>query len=90
MVEFRVKVGNKGQILIPKLFRDRYGIEEGRLVIIEPTAEGILVRGRPPPEVIMAKLEEHAKKVREMGVIGPSLGELKEAYLEMEFEESRD
>ncbi len=86
MVEFRVKVGSKGQILIPKVFRDRYGIEEGRLVIIEPIAEGILVKGRPPPELIMSRLEEHAKKVRDMGVRGPSLGELKEAYLEAEFE----
>jgi len=29
MVEVKVKVGKKGQILIPKIFRERYGVEEG-------------------------------------------------------------
>jgi len=67
MVELRVKVGNKGQILIPKIFRDKYGIEEGRLVMIEPTVEGLLIKGRPPPDEVMARLEEHVEKIREWG-----------------------
>ncbi|MGB9717276.1 MAG: AbrB/MazE/SpoVT family DNA-binding domain-containing protein, partial [Thermoproteota archaeon] len=35
MVELRVRVGEKGQILIPKILRDRYGIQEGAQVMIE-------------------------------------------------------
>lgn len=88
MVELKVKVGEKGQILIPKVFRDRYGIVEGEKVSIEPTSEGILIRGKPSPEEIMKRLEEHVEKIRRMGVSGPKLGDLSKAYLEMEFEEN--
>jgi len=87
MVELRIRVGNKGQILIPKILRDKYGIEEGGSVMIEPTVEGLLIKGRPPPDEVMVKLEEHVKKIRRMGVEGPNLGDLRKAYLEMEFEE---
>jgi len=87
MVELRVRVSNKGQILIPKILRDKYGIEESRLVMFEPTVEGILIKGRPPPDEVMAKLEEHVEKIRRMGVEGPNLGDLRKVCLEMEFEE---
>ncbi|MBO3800238.1 MAG: AbrB/MazE/SpoVT family DNA-binding domain-containing protein [Candidatus Brockarchaeota archaeon] len=88
MVELKVKVGEKGQILIPKIFRDKYGIKEGTKVSIEPTAEGILIRGKPSPEELMKRLEGHVEKIRELGVSGLRLGDLRKAYLEMEFEES--
>jgi len=87
MVELRVRVGDKGQILIPKIFRNKYGIEEGRSVMFEPTVEGLLIKGRPPPDEVMVKLKEHVEKIRGMGVEGPSLGDLRKVYLEMEFEE---
>ncbi|KPV63574.1 MAG: SpoVT / AbrB like domain protein [Candidatus Bathyarchaeota archaeon BA1] len=87
MVELRVKVGNKGHILIPKIFRDKYGMKEGRSVMIEPTVEGLLIRGRPSLDEVMARLEEHVKKIRSMGVEGPKLGDLRKVHLEMEFEE---
>ncbi len=87
MVELRVRVGNKGQILIPKIFRNKYGIEEGRSVMIEPTVEGLLIKGRPSPDEVMARLKEHEENVRRMGVAGPNLGDLRRVYLEMEFEE---
>ena len=88
MVELRARVSRKGQILIPKIFRDKYGIEEGQSVIVEPTAEGLLIRGRMPPEEVVVKLKEHIDKIKSMGVTGPHPGDLRKVYLEMEFEES--
>ncbi|MFQ5712020.1 MAG: AbrB/MazE/SpoVT family DNA-binding domain-containing protein [Candidatus Geothermarchaeales archaeon] len=89
MVELRVKVSNKGQILIPKIFRKKYGINEGQSIIMEPTSEGLLLRGKPSPDETMDKIQEHVKKVRDMKVKGPKLGDLKKVYLEIEFEEGR-
>ncbi len=40
MVSIRLKVGPKGQIVIPKVFREAYGIKEGGEVIVEPTDRG--------------------------------------------------
>ncbi len=87
MVELRVKVGEKGQILIPKILRDRYGIKEGVQVMIEPTEEGVLIRGRPSPEEVMSRLWKHLEKIKRLGVSGPRLGDLRKIYLEIEFEE---
>lgn len=87
-MNLKVKVGEKGQILIPKIFRDRYGIQEGTKVLIEPTAEGILIRGRPSPEELMKRLEGHVDRIRRLGISGPRLGDLREVYMEMEFEEN--
>lgn len=87
MVELKVKVSAKGQILIPKILRDRYGISEGEHVVIEPTAEGILVKGRPSPGEAMDRLKKHAERVKGIGVSGPRLGDLGKVSLEMEFEE---
>jgi bifunctional DNA-binding transcriptional regulator/antitoxin component of YhaV-PrlF toxin-antitoxin module len=87
MVELRVKVGKKGRIHIPKIFRDRYAVEEGGQAIMEPTVEGLLIKGRPSPPEIMDRLKKHVEAVRGMGVPSLKLGDLKKVYLEMEFEE---
>lgn len=89
MVELKIKVGPKGQILIPKLIRDRYSVKEHGYVLIQPREEGILLRGRPSHDEIVSMLSEHVSTLRKVGVTGPTLGELKSAYLEIEFEESK-
>ncbi len=38
------KVGRRGTIVVPAEFRKRYGLEEGALVIVEESADGILIR----------------------------------------------
>jgi AbrB family looped-hinge helix DNA binding protein len=38
------KVGRRGTIVVPVEFRKRYGLEEGALVIVEESADGILIR----------------------------------------------
>ncbi|MEM3166843.1 MAG: hypothetical protein QXM67_06985, partial [Candidatus Methanomethylicia archaeon] len=60
----------------------------GEQVIIEPTIEGILIKGRPSIEEIMDRLKKHIEKIKRIGISGPKLGDLKKVYLEMEFEES--
>jgi len=87
LVELRLRVGDKGQILIPKVLRERYGVKEGEQVLIEPREEGILLRGRPSREEVLTALERHILKLRSSGVKGPRLGDLKTVCLEMEFEE---
>ena len=39
----KVKVSPKGQIVIPKVLRDKFGIKEGEEVIVESLEEGVLV-----------------------------------------------
>ena len=43
MVEMIVKVGPKGQILIPKVLRDEYGINPYGKVTLKESEEGIVV-----------------------------------------------
>ncbi len=86
MVELKQRVSNKGQVLIPKVLREKYGVKEGGYIIIEPRDEGILLKSRPSPDEIITMLEQHVAKLRGSGVKGPKLGDLKAVYLEMEFE----
>jgi AbrB family looped-hinge helix DNA binding protein len=51
----KVKVSPKGQIVIPKEFRDKFGIKEGEEVIVEELEEGVLV---------MKKIKEPVKAMR--------------------------
>ncbi len=88
MPELRLKVGPKGQILIPKIFRDRYGIKEGTVALMEPQDSGVLIRGRPTVSEVEQHIQRHVAELTGMGVKGPKLGELGRIFLEMEFEET--
>jgi AbrB family looped-hinge helix DNA binding protein len=87
LAELRLKVGPKGQILVPKVFRDRYALKEGSLVMIEPEECGLLIRGRPSVQELERETEKHVAELKSMGIRGPRLGELRQVYLEKEFEE---
>lgn len=39
-----VRIGRRGQTVIPQTLRRRFGMEEGSLVMFEETADGILIR----------------------------------------------
>jgi len=88
MVELRIKVGPKGQVLIPKIIRERYGIKEGGIVTIELRPEGILLRGRPSLEEVFEYLKQHEEKLRALGAREPLPGELARLSLEDEYDES--
>ncbi len=87
VVELRVKVGPKGQVLIPKVIREKYGIKEGGTVIIELRSEGILLRARPSPREVLEYLRQREERLRALGVREPQLGELAALSLEDEFDE---
>jgi len=44
MVEVVVRVGEKGQVLIPKILRDSFGILPGHHAILSDTDQGLLLR----------------------------------------------
>ena len=84
MVKLKVKVGPKGQIIIPKPLREAYNIKEGGNVLIEPREEGILIRKIMKEDELFRWLKDRRKK---LGAKLGKLGDLAQSYLEMEFEE---
>ena len=86
MVSIRLKVGPKGQIVIPKVFREAYGIKEGGEVIVEPTEKGLVIRGPINVEELLRKIREERKKINPKKK--PKPGELKGISLEDEFDEA--
>jgi AbrB family looped-hinge helix DNA binding protein len=87
VVKLRLRVGEKGQVLIPKLFRDKYGIREGQEVAVEAREEGLLLKRKPSTEEVLDSLTEHSMKIRSLKIKGPRLGSLKETYHEIEYED---
>lgn len=84
LVRFKVKVGPKGQIVIPKPFRDAYGIKEGGFIVIEPKDAGMLIKNIKDPEETARWILERKKKIRGRRA---RAGELAEIDLEEEFDE---
>ncbi len=79
MAEVVVNVGEKGQILIPKILREQFGILPGQPAILRETEEGLLVKH---VEQDMIKfLEEMAKKAR-VGAKKINLHAIEEQYEE--------
>ena len=85
LVSIRLKVGPKGQIVIPKVFREAYGIKEGGEVIVEPTDKGLIIMPKKSKEELIKELLEWKRK-RARGKPA-RLGELKGISLEDEFDE---
>ncbi len=85
MVSIRLKVGPKGQIVIPKVFREAYGIKEGGEVIVEPGESELVIKRVLDTEERLKKPREYHKKRR--GKRPAKLGELKGISLEDEFDE---
>jgi len=62
MVRIKTKVGPKGQIVIPKVFRDEYNISPGDEIMIEENNNLLVIE--KPQEDIIKKLENFAKKIK--------------------------
>ncbi|HDJ83600.1 MAG TPA: AbrB/MazE/SpoVT family DNA-binding domain-containing protein [Desulfurococcaceae archaeon] len=84
MVRLKVKVGPKGQIVIPKMFREAYRIKENGYAIIEPTDKGLLIKGIEEPDEIVKWIRERRKSVKCTRIA--RLGDLVGIDLEEEFE----
>jgi AbrB family looped-hinge helix DNA binding protein len=50
VVKLRLKVGSKGQIIIPKMLREKYGIKENDYVLIEVRGEELVIMRAPSIE----------------------------------------
>ena len=83
MVRLKVKVGPKGQIVIPKMFREAYRIKEDGYAIIEPTDKGLLIKGIEEPDEIVKWIRERRKSVKCSRIA--RLGDLVGIDLEEEF-----
>ncbi len=82
MVSLRLKVGPKGQVVIPKVFREAYGIREGGEVVAIPTDEGLILRGIKDLGELFNEIIEWKSKVKG---IPAKLGDLASIDLEEEF-----
>ncbi len=65
MVELKVKLGSKGQVVIPKIFRDNYKIYPKQEVIIVAKEEGVLIKKQD--DNFIEKLREIAKRINLKG-----------------------
>jgi len=83
MVRLKIRVGPKGQIVIPKVLREAYNIVEGGTVIIEPREDGILIRKIIEPDKVIEWIRARRRRIN--GIMG-HLGELRIIDLEEEFE----
>ncbi len=60
MVELKVRLGSKGQVVIPKILRDSYKLYPKQEVIISEREEGVLIKKQDTD--IIEKLKELARE----------------------------
>lgn len=54
------RITSKGQMTIPAKARRKYGLEEGSLVVVEETTEGLLLKRAPDIIASAGKLSQFA------------------------------
>jgi antitoxin PrlF len=42
--QYTTRITSKGQVTIPKAIRERYGLEEGDYLVLEPRGEDLIIR----------------------------------------------
>jgi len=84
MLKLRLKVGPKGQIIIPKILREKYGIRENDYVFIELRDNELVITRAPSIDETLEWLRLRRKRLKARQA---SLGELSEVDLE-EFDEN--
>jgi AbrB family looped-hinge helix DNA binding protein len=84
MVKLRLKVGPKGQIIIPKILREKYGIRENDYVFIELRDNELVITRAPSIDETLEWIRLRRKRLKARQ---SSLGELSEVDLEEEFDE---
>lgn len=81
VVKLRLKVGPKGQLIIPKLLREKYGIRENDYVVVEVREDELAIRRAESVEEVLAWLKSRSFSR------AARLGELAGVDLEEEFED---
>jgi len=88
MVELRVRLGPKGQIVIPKILREYYKMFPNQEVIISEKEEGVLIKRNSEDTVdILKKIAEKINKKKK--IKHHSAKELKEIFYEQYEERAR-
>jgi len=85
-VKLLTKIGQKGQVVIPKPIRKIYGIKENSQVVMVLTKEGVLLKAPKSCEKIIMELKKRSEALRKKYKIKVREGEFKKLYLEKEFE----
>jgi AbrB family looped-hinge helix DNA binding protein len=85
MVKLRLKVGPKGQIIIPKILREKYGIKENDYVFIELRDNELVINRALTIDETLEWIRLRRKRLKARQA---SLGELSEVDLEEEFGEN--
>ena len=81
MVELKVTLGSKGQLVLPKIFRDYYEIYPNHQAVIKSTEEGILItKNREDSMKIFEKIAEAASKKRKSKSVNYKKEEFYEQY----------
>lgn len=60
MVRINVKVGPKGQIVIPKVFRNEYNISPGDEIVLRENNQNLVIEKKEDP---IAEMEKLAKSI---------------------------
>jgi len=84
VVKLRLKVGPKGQIVIPKILREKYGIRENDYVLVEAREGELAILKAPSVEEVLQWIRARREK---LGARQAVLGELASVDLEVEFED---
>jgi len=83
MVKLRLKVGPKGQIVIPKILREKYGIKENDYILVEVKDKELVITRAPSIEETLEWIKLRRKRLKARQA---NLGDLAEVDLE-EFDE---
>jgi AbrB family looped-hinge helix DNA binding protein len=79
MVKLRLKVGPKGQIIIPKILREKYRIRENDYVFIELRDDELVITRAPSIDETLEWIRLRRKRLKARQAV---LGELSEVDLE--------
>jgi AbrB family looped-hinge helix DNA binding protein len=84
VVKLKLKIGPKGQIVIPKILREKYGIRENGYVLVEVRDEELAIIRAPSIEETLEWIKLRRGKLKAKQA---NLGDLAEVDLEEEFNE---
>ena len=85
MAKLRLKVGPKGQIIIPKILREKYRIRENDYVFIELRDDELVITRAPSIDETLEWIRLRRKRLKARQAV---LGELSEVDLEEEFDKN--
>lgn len=81
MVELKVRLGSKGQLVIPKIFREVYKMYPEQEVIIKDTEEGVMIKKQTDdPIALLDRISQEAAKIRKGRKIKLDSHEIYEQY----------